>query len=69
VQCNLSRGSARKTAWLPQRFAKKGKALKIKGVDGWIVMSCGTKLEEKKVLERSQDYKHQRKASDWIRPD
>lgn len=64
VQCQLSKGSMKTTAWLPQKFAKVGKALKIKGKDGWVVKSCGVKLEEKEALERSQDYKHQRKASD-----
>jgi hypothetical protein len=54
--------------WVPEQFAKVGKFLRILiGVDwenGWEVIEVGERKEEQFVLEDSQDYKHQRKASD-----
>ncbi len=64
VQCEMSRGVARQTAWLPQKLAVRGKVLRVSGEDGWVVENCGVKMEERELSERSQDYKHQRKASD-----
>jgi hypothetical protein len=64
VQCQLSRGTTRRTAWLPQKFAVVNRVLKIKDEDGWRVEICGEKMEEKEPEERSRDYLHQREASD-----
>lgn len=67
-QCWLVRGNARQMAWIPEKFAVAGRFLKLTeaGVseDGWQVVSVGTRLTEGYVRERSQDYKHTRRASD-----
>jgi hypothetical protein len=56
------------TAWIPEQFAKVGKVLRLKfeeGWDeGWVVTEVGTQMTEEWVMEYSQDYKYQRKASD-----
>ena len=55
-------------AWIPAKFAVVGRILRLTedGVsqDGWEVTGVGAKLTESYVRERSQDYKHTRKASD-----
>ena len=68
AQCWLRRGDARQMAWIPAKFAVVGRILRLTedGVsqDGWEVTGVGAKLTESYVRERSQDYKHTRKASD-----
>ena len=67
-QCWLTRGSARQMAWLPEKFAVAGRFLRLTdaGVseDGWQVTGVGAQMAEETVRERSQDYKHTRRASD-----
>jgi len=63
-QCELQRGSYRKMAWIPKKFAVRKKVLKIKGEDGWVVQATHSVMEQTELLERSQDYKRTRKASD-----
>lgn len=68
-QCVLKKQSVTTTSWLPEKFAKQGKVLKLKndGVwdNGWKVDQVGSRrVLEDEVRERSQDYKHQREASD-----
>ena len=67
-QCILRRGTTRTTSWIPEKFARQGKYIKLKETDGWkdgwLVMEVGARMSEDQVRERSQDYKHQRKASD-----
>lgn len=68
-QCVLKKNSTTTTSWIPEKFAKKGKVLKLKdsGIwsDGWEIQRVGSKrILENEVRERSQDYRHQRKASD-----
>jgi hypothetical protein len=72
-QCKLTKGPFRTTSWIPQKYAKKGKYVKLKREDatgirkwdnGWLVVEVGSKMKEEEVMVRSQDYKHQRKASD-----
>ena len=67
-QCWLSRGNSRQMAWIPEKFAVMGRFLKLteEGVseDGWQVVGVGTRLTEEYVRERSEDYKHTRRASD-----
>ena len=36
-QCKLRRGDTHQTAFIPEKYAKEGKYLEIKGVDGWLV--------------------------------
>lgn len=68
-QCRLLKGDAVTTSWIPEKFAKKGKYLKLRKnnewVDGWLVVEVGdTRQPEEFVLARSQDYRHQRDVSD-----
>ena len=68
VQCRLTRGSARQTAWIPEKFARVGRVVRLTeaGVteDGWQVAGVGTRLTEDYVRERSRDYLSTRRASD-----
>jgi hypothetical protein len=72
-QCSLSkptvRGQKTQVSWLPERFAVIGKVLKLKDGEnwdnGWEVTGVGdTRQEESVLIDRSQDYKRTRKASD-----
>jgi hypothetical protein len=67
-QCKLKRGDAVTVSWIPENFAVKGKVVKLKDrgiwVDGWKVDFVGTRLPTKYVINRSQDYKNQRKVTD-----
>ena len=67
-QCKLIKGNDTTVSWIPEKFALKGKYLKLKDngewEDGWKVEFVGTKLPTKYVIDRSQDHVHQRKASD-----
>jgi hypothetical protein len=61
----LRRGNVTTVSWLPEKFAKSGKYVKLKGVDGWLVETVGCiRQSQEKTIERSRDYRHQRKSSD-----
>lgn len=68
VQCWLRRGAARQMAWIPEKHAVVGRFLRLteSGVpeDGWEVVGAGARQPVEYVHERSQDYKHTRRASD-----
>ena len=63
-QCILRKGNIQTTSWIPEKYAKVNKVLKLKAVDGWKVIEVGVEMDEKEVNERSRDYLKQRKASD-----
>jgi hypothetical protein len=64
-QCELSNGTRRQVAWIPEKFAQTGKVLRLHDEDGWRVKSVGSvTLTGDIVSERSQDYKRTRQASD-----
>jgi len=57
------------TSWIPEQFAYVGNWVSLKNQDGtwddhWKVIEVGARAPEDQVLERSQDYKRTRKASD-----
>jgi len=57
------------TSWIPKRYAVVGRYIKLKSEDGtwddgWKVHQAHTELPTKVVLEREQDYRQARKASD-----
>ena len=56
------------TAWIPSKFAKRGKyvELKLEGewVNGWQVEEVGRTMDAKYVEESERDYARQRDASD-----
>lgn len=74
IQCQLRRNSfengqersAFHDCWLPKKFAVcDGTVLEIEGQgDGWKVVKTFTELPTAVVLERGQDYKKTRDASD-----
>lgn len=55
-------------AWIPEKYAKIGKVIKLKidGVweDGWKVVFLGAKSPAKEVEDKSRDYLKQRESSD-----
>lgn len=67
-QCWLQRGTAQQMAWIPEKFATAGRFVRLTeaGVseDGWQVVGVGAKQPGDYIRERSQDYKHTRRASD-----
>ena len=68
-QCELGKGSKRMVSWIPEKFAKKGRVLELEAPDGswdngWSVLAVGARMTSEQASQRSQDYKHQRKASD-----
>lgn len=72
TQCRLTRpsklGIEVTTSWIPNKFATVGSIIDIKdkGVwsEGWAVTSAGCTMTADEALDRSQDYRHQREASD-----
>lgn len=64
IQCLLRKNSRLQTAWIPEKYARVGKFLTLKESPGWEVIKKYSKMKSTEVKERSQDFKHQRKASD-----
>ena len=68
TQVKLRRGNEWYTAYIPSEFAKPGAVVKIwfenEWIDGWVVDEMFNSLPVTYVVERSQDYKRTRKASD-----
>ena len=64
VQCKLKKGNTTQYSWIPEKFANKGKFVKLKDDDGWKVIEVYSRENSKFVNERQMDYKHQRKVSD-----
>lgn len=70
TQCRLRRGESWQVSWVPSNMAIPGKYLKLKNsetgewVDGWRVEAAFAVTTSFAANERSQDYKHQRNASD-----
>lgn len=63
-QCRLQRLKTEMTSWIPSQFAVVGKYLRIKGQNGWRVISVGGTLSGKYLLKHERDYLTQREASD-----
>lgn len=72
VQCLMTKktslGFSQHVAWIPEKFAKVGRWLKLK-IDGvwvnhWRVKETWGRKKADAVIEDSQDHKHQREASD-----
>lgn len=68
TQCLLCRGNTKYSAWIPTKYAVLNEFISIKDKgnweDGWKVIAVYGTLPTETVLERSQDYKKTRKASD-----
>lgn len=63
-QCILKKGDTSQIAWIPEMYASLGNYVKLKEDDGWQIIEVGSRLAAPDMNEQSQDYKHQRKASD-----
>jgi len=63
-QCKLKKGNIYQVSWIPEKYSKIGKYLKLKNDDGWQVIKVNSIMDSKEVSKRSIDYKNQRKASD-----
>ena len=64
VQCKLQKGTLVQYSWIPEKFAKVGKYIKLKNDNGWKVIETYSRELSKFVSERQMDYKHQREVSD-----
>jgi len=68
-QCVLhlkkGKGFIKETAWIPLKFAKKGRILKIRDIDGWSVVSVSSQIATLYDIDRmSRESDKQREASD-----
>jgi hypothetical protein len=56
-QCRLRKGTTFRVTWLPEKFAKIGKVLRLHDDDGWVVEAIwGTDTEENvKAREREHE--------------
>lgn len=64
TQCTLRRINTEQKAWIPAELAKVGNYLKIRGVNGWKVISKGRTMPDSYFKRYGRDYKSQREASD-----
>jgi len=64
TQCLLEKNKITQISWIPAKFVKIGKVLKLKGEDGWLVKETYSTLDEKVVEANSRDFIKQRDASD-----
>ena len=68
-QCKLQRGSSAMITWIPEKFSKKGKFLKIKNEgtweDGWqVVERYEHRRSSEEISDTERDYLTQRSMSD-----
>lgn len=63
-QCELKKRNKCRVLWIPEKYAKVGKVLRLINDNGWEVTSVNLKMESRIVRERSVDYRNQRKMSD-----
>jgi len=53
----LRKGTKERTSWIPERFAKQGKFLRLKDDDGWQVVAVYASAPEERVKAYERDYK------------
>ena len=67
-QCVLKKKNTYTTTWVPERFAKKGKKIKIKEDGkwsyGWVVESVGARQSERAVFMMKDSYRYHRRVTD-----
>ena len=55
-QCRMSKpGFQDEVAWIPEKFAVKGKVIKLKEDDGWTVDHAGTMRKTNEEMQRIRD--------------
>lgn len=57
VQCLLARGRVRQTAFLPERYARRGAWLRLAGEEGWRVLEVGARLPMAYVQAHRDDHR------------
>lgn len=65
-QCELKKGDAKEIVWIPEKYAKKGKWLKIANDNGWEVIETGSPLSEDYVFGHERDFTKQNKETHRI---
>lgn len=66
TQCRLQRGAAIQFAWIPTRYAERGKIIEIGArackatAKTWRILSCGAVLDAEYVEAHERDYRTQR---------
>ena len=63
-QVLLCKGNEQQTAWIPEKFARINRVLKIKDEDGWVVKELYSISSEDFVRDHERDFRTQRLASD-----
>jgi len=67
-QCKLVKGAKEQTSWIPERFAKKNKTIKIfendVWEDGWVVEFVGASKSEEYLSDFKDIYRTHRKVTD-----
>jgi hypothetical protein len=70
-QCVLVKGTSETTSWIPEKFAQKGRPVRLRlktgkdeWDDGWMVSSVGARASGEQVSMMERDHTRTRKASD-----
>jgi hypothetical protein len=63
-QCKLQKGDTITTTWIPEKYAIKGKYIKLLDDNGWQVIEAGIPIDGNYVFRHERDFTKQRKASD-----
>ena len=69
-QCTLKKGNTQKVSWIPSKYAKLNKILKLKRgdvwTDGWEVISVSTNEVDEKILPDSHNMikSHRKRTGD-----
>lgn len=70
TQCKLQRGAAQQTAWIPTRYAERGKIIEIGArtnkltAKTWKILSCGTVMDAEYVEAYERRSRTEPQASD-----
>ena len=57
VQCLLQKGETKQMAWIPEKFAKRGKVVRLRDEDGWRVVETHTSKPSEYVREHERDHR------------
>lgn len=66
-QCELRQGNVIQVSWIPEKFAKKGKKVRLKDEDGiWEVTAVWARKGSKQVHEDSHHHvSHRKGKQEW----
>ncbi len=71
TQCDLARGAAHTTSWIPSELARRGAVLRLKEFglwgDGWVVQAVHQTLPESQIIDPHHEIKaHRRDTGDSL---